>query len=95
MAGTELIPSQSIGDFSLQDAYGVPFTKANLLGHWTVLSFGFTHCPDICPVTLASFRDELNALPPGLTQGLCPKISYLNSACHRHSRRSEDFCHSL
>ena len=63
IAGTELIPAQSVGEFNLQDVYGHPFRTADLIGRWTVLSFGFTHCPDICPVTLAAFRDELDALP--------------------------------
>jgi protein SCO1/2 len=30
-----------------------PFTRANLEGRWTFLFFGYTHCPDVCPVTLA------------------------------------------
>jgi protein SCO1 len=63
IGGTELIPAQSLADFNLVDVYGRPFRKADVLGKWTVLSFGFTHCPDVCPVTLAAFRDELNALP--------------------------------
>lgn len=63
ISGTELIPAQNIGEFNLQDVFGRPFTRADLLGRWTVLSFGFTHCPDVCPVTLANFRDELDALP--------------------------------
>jgi protein SCO1/2 len=63
IGGTELIPSQKIGEFNLVDVYGQPFRKADVLDKWTVLSFGFTHCPDVCPVTLAAFRDELNALP--------------------------------
>lgn len=63
LSGTELIPAQKLEDFTLQDVYGKPFTKADVLGKWTVLSFGFTRCPDVCPVTLANFRDELNALP--------------------------------
>lgn len=63
IGGTELIPAQKMGEFNLVDVYGRPFRKADVLGKWTVLSFGFTHCPDVCPVTLAAFRDELNALP--------------------------------
>lgn len=63
IGGTELIPAQEIEDFNLLDVYGRPFRKADVLGKWTVLSFGFTHCPDVCPATLAAFRDELNALP--------------------------------
>ena len=39
--------------FALQQASGVPLTQDALKGHWTVVFLGFTHCPDVCPTTLA------------------------------------------
>jgi protein SCO1/2 len=39
---------------------------ARLAGHWTVVFLGFTHCPDVCPTTLASLakaQDAWRALP--------------------------------
>ncbi|MFY7929856.1 MAG: SCO family protein [Oligoflexus sp.] len=63
LAGTVLEPQAKIGDFKLATSSGAPFTKEQLLRKWTVLSLGFTHCPDVCPTTLAYFRDEINALP--------------------------------
>lgn len=47
------------GDFSLVDQQGQAFTPARLEGTWTLLFFGFTHCPDVCPTTL-SFLAELH-----------------------------------
>ena len=41
--------------FSLSDHQGRPFDNQSLSGQWTLLSFGYTHCPDICPTTLAMF----------------------------------------
>jgi protein SCO1/2 len=41
--------------FSLVDHHGDPFTLDSLKGHWTFLFFGYTHCPDVCPTTLAMF----------------------------------------
>jgi len=41
-----------LSSFSLQDQYGQAFTAANLNGKWTLFFFGFTSCPDICPLTL-------------------------------------------
>jgi protein SCO1/2 len=45
-----------IQDFSLRDDTGEPFTKHNLAGKWSLLFFGYTYCPDICPITLATIR---------------------------------------
>ena len=45
-----------IGDFALQDHHGRAFTRARLEGAWTFLFFGYTHCPDVCPTTLATLR---------------------------------------
>lgn len=44
---------RAIGDFALLDHRGEPFTPDSLRGGWTLLFFGFTHCPDICPTTMA------------------------------------------
>ena len=38
--------------FSLIDEQGQPFTRDSLRGRTSVLFFGFTNCPDICPATL-------------------------------------------
>ena len=45
-----------IDPFSLVDHTGAPFTQQSLQGHWTLIFFGYTFCPDICPITLASIR---------------------------------------
>lgn len=39
---------------ALADHRGAAFGTAGLAGQWTLLFFGFTHCPDICPTTLAT-----------------------------------------
>ena len=45
-----------IGAFTLQDHHGQAFTREHLDGAWTFMFFGYTHCPDICPTTLATLR---------------------------------------
>ncbi|MCB8879971.1 SCO family protein [Acidisoma cellulosilytica] len=53
------------GPFALLDAAsGKPFTQDNLRGHWTLLYFGYTFCPDICPTDLAKAVQVLTSLGP-------------------------------
>lgn len=50
-------PPREIGEFALTDHRGQPFTHASLEGRWTLVFFGFTYCPDVCPTTMA-FLDK-------------------------------------
>jgi len=43
-------------DFALQDQHGAVFSAERLQGRWSLLFFGYTYCPDICPITLATIR---------------------------------------
>lgn len=49
--------------FSLIGDNNKPFTPDNLAGKWSLVFFGFTYCPDICPTTLALlnqfYREQL------------------------------------
>ncbi len=47
---------RAISAFALTDHRGAPFTQERLKGKWSLLFFGFTFCPDICPITLATIR---------------------------------------
>lgn len=40
-------------NFSLQDQYGIPYSLEQSRGQAVALYFGFTHCADVCPETLA------------------------------------------
>lgn len=42
----------SLSRFSLRDQNGVVFDNESLKGRWSLVFFGFTNCPDICPATL-------------------------------------------
>lgn len=44
---------KQLGPFAAVDQDGRPFTLDRLLGKWSFLFFGYTHCPDVCPVTLS------------------------------------------
>lgn len=43
--------------FSLSDHEGKPFDRERLLGRWSMLYFGYTHCPDACPISLSVMRE--------------------------------------
>jgi cytochrome oxidase Cu insertion factor (SCO1/SenC/PrrC family) len=49
-------------DFSLIDHTGKPVTDEDFAGKWQLVFFGFTHCPDVCPTTLATVAQVLEAL---------------------------------
>jgi protein SCO1 len=51
------------GPFALQEADGKTVTDKDLIGHPTLVYFGYTHCPDICPTTLAQISDVFAKLP--------------------------------
>ncbi len=52
-AGIALPDPRPIADFAFVDEDGRPFRRENLEGRWSLLFTGFTHCPDVCPTTLA------------------------------------------
>ena len=52
--GYVLETPRKIGVPELQQDNGNAFTKQDLTGHWSLLFYGYTHCPDICPTTLNS-----------------------------------------
>lgn len=58
--------ARDIGDFALVDDAGKPFVPSELQNRWTLLYFGFTYCPDLCPTTLALLNQFYQKLPPEL-----------------------------
>ena len=50
-----IVPSGPLAsNFTLTDQHGKPFTLFSQRGHAVALFFGYTHCPDVCPTTLAA-----------------------------------------
>lgn len=52
------------GPFTLTDQQGRPLSLGQLQGNAVLLAFGYTHCPDICPLTLSKMTAVLKALGP-------------------------------
>ena len=51
-------------DFALPDTGGKTRTLADYKGKAVVLFFGYTHCPDVCPTTMAELSQALQQLGP-------------------------------
>jgi len=67
--------AKALSDFQLKRAGNGTLGLNDLSGKWTFLFFGYTHCPDICPVTLAVLGEVFRILdrtpdPASQTQGL-------------------------
>ena len=54
--GFELPEPKALQVASLHTHTGVPFSLKDLGGRWSLVFFGFTNCPDVCPTTLADLR---------------------------------------
>ncbi len=61
-------PSAIGGPFSLVNQDQVRVTEKDLLGRPTVIFFGFTHCPDICPTALYELTQIFEALGPDVAK---------------------------
>ena len=53
---------RDFGEVSLVDQHGEVFTRERFLGKWTLVFFGFTYCPDICPTTMSFLNDLMGQL---------------------------------
>lgn len=45
------------------------FRREDLDGHWSLLFFGYTHCPDICPITLQTLADAIGRIDDADVRG--------------------------
>lgn len=66
--GSYISPSRALPEFSLIDQHGQAFGSTNLRGSWSMMFFGYTNCPDLCPTTLTT----LAALEKRLRAGAAP-----------------------
>ncbi len=63
LRAAQLFPTpRALQNFHLETAQGEPFTLAELEGRWSLLFFGFTNCPDVCPDTLAILSQAMEQL---------------------------------
>ena len=59
-----LYPSPKLlPEFELVDHKNERFSRDQLLGQWSVVFFGYTFCPDICPTTMATLSSIMKDIP--------------------------------
>lgn len=64
-AGIVLLPqTRELPKLELINEQGQKQTLESLKGRWTLVFFGYTFCPDVCPTTLGELRQLLRKLPP-------------------------------
>jgi protein SCO1/2 len=57
-------PAAIGGPFHLTDQAGQTVTEKSLIGRPTIIFFGFTHCPAVCPTSLFEMSEVLRAMGP-------------------------------
>lgn len=60
--GVVLTRSQPIENFTLVNHHNQTFSQKNLIGKWHFITYGYTHCPDICPTTLITLTQVIDKL---------------------------------
>lgn len=80
-AGIVMLPQgRDMPDVSLTNQDGEAVSMEQLEGHWNLLFFGYTFCPDICPATLAELRQLRGKLPEDVNQRLQPILVSVDPA---------------
>src|SRR4249919_3549011 len=64
-------------DFNLRQSDGTALVPGELKGHWTLVFLGFTHCPDVCPTTLAQLAQAQNQWQ-GLPDSTRPRVLFVS-----------------
>jgi len=75
--GVILDRAAPIQAFTLEDHNGKPFTAESLKGRWSLVLAGFTHCPDVCPFTLANLEQVTAELGLRMRPDRLPVVVFL------------------
>jgi protein SCO1/2 len=63
-----------VADFELYDEQGSTFSLKDFKGEWSLLFFGFTSCPDVCPTTLYQLQQVRAKLAEKLPETQLPRF---------------------
>jgi protein SCO1 len=88
-------PPRELPAFSLRQSDGTQLVPGELNGHWTLVFLGFTHCPDVCPMTLAQLaqaQKQWAALP----EATRPRVLFVSVDPERDSPdRIGEYAHAF
>jgi protein SCO1 len=83
--GGYVLPSaKPLGTFELVDDRGAKVTAQDFAGRWSFLYFGYTYCPDVCPLTLVELADVKKRLA-GLTPAASIDVYFVSVDPQRDS----------
>lgn len=77
-----------LANFNLADHEDQPFTRDSLRGHWSMIFFGFTNCPDICPITLLKLAQARERIARSNPDAPLPEIVFISVDPDRDSTES-------
>ena len=69
MAGGEALVG---GPFTLVDQHGAEITEQDFAGRYMLIYFGYTYCPDFCPMSLSNMAQALDLLSPEQAEQVVP-----------------------
>src|SRR5690606_12024026 len=76
--------ARELPPFALQQSDGTQLVPGELHGHWTLVFLGFTHCPDVCPTTLADLSRAQKEWEP-LPEARRPRVLFVSVDPQRDS----------
>ncbi len=77
IGGYVLAEPQALPPVALVDEQGRAFRPTDFAGHWSFLYFGYTYCPDVCPLTLvelAALKKRSGRAAPRHADRLLPRV---------------------
>ena len=92
---TRLPEPRTLPAFALQQSDGSTLSGGELEGHWTVVFLGFTHCPDICPTTLAQLAGAQKQWA-SLPEASRPRVLFVSADPDRDSPKlTGEYAHAF
>lgn len=74
----ELDTPEPMPEFFLSNQDGQTFSQADLLGNWTIVMFGFSSCPDVCPFTLGNLEHAISETAMRVRPDNVPKVVFVS-----------------